>query len=44
MRFQDYYEAALRHGWFDPCFYLDVMQSRGIAMPEGAPRALGLTA
>jgi glycosyltransferase involved in cell wall biosynthesis len=35
MRFQEYYVAALRHGWFDPCFYLDMMQSRGIAPPEG---------
>lgn len=34
MRFQEYYETAPRFGWFDPCFYLDALQSRGLSLPD----------
>lgn len=32
MSFQDYYETALRLGWFDPCFYFDLLQSEGVSI------------
>ena len=32
MLFQDYYATALRQGWFDPCFYFDELQSRGMSI------------
>jgi glycosyltransferase involved in cell wall biosynthesis len=34
MRFQEYYQAALRFGWFDPCFYFDALQSTGISLQD----------
>jgi GT2 family glycosyltransferase len=32
MSFQDYYETALRLGWFDACFYFDLLQSEGVSI------------
>ncbi len=32
MMFQEYFEAALRRGWFDPCFYFDVLQSEDLSI------------
>jgi GT2 family glycosyltransferase len=32
MLFQEYYAAAVRQGWFDACFYFDLLQSRGISI------------
>lgn len=32
MSFQEYYETALRLGWFDACFYFDLLQSEGVAI------------
>jgi glycosyltransferase involved in cell wall biosynthesis len=34
MLFQEYYAAAVRLGWFDPCFYFDLLQSRGISIHD----------
>ena len=34
MRFQEYYQAALRFGWFDSCFYFDTLQSSGISLED----------
>ena len=32
MSFQEYYETALRLGWFDACFYFDLLQSEGVSI------------
>jgi predicted nucleic acid-binding protein len=32
MLFQEYYAAAVRLGWFDPCFYFDLLRSKGISI------------
>lgn len=35
MDFQEYYEAAVGPGWFDPCFYFDLLQSEGVSLSDG---------
>jgi glycosyltransferase involved in cell wall biosynthesis len=34
MLFPDYYDAALRLGWFDPCFYFDLLQVEGLSITD----------
>lgn len=34
MNFQEYYEAALRRGWFDSCFYFDVLRSEDLSIGD----------